>query len=78
MIYVDTPFDGWCHMVADSIEELHVFADKLGINRQRFQDKPFRPHYDLRPRTRRKAVELGAKEVQRRELMLVLKNNYGR
>ena len=77
MIYVDTPFDGWCHMVSDNIEELHTFALNLGLERYRFQNKPYQPHYDLRPRLRKKAVENGAKEVQRRELFLILKNNYG-
>lgn len=77
MIYVDTPFDGWCHMVADSLEELHTFAERLGINRARFQNKPKRPHYDLRPKKRKKAIELGAVEVQRRDLMMVLRKQFG-
>jgi hypothetical protein len=77
MIYVDTPFDGWCHMVADSLEELHEFALKMGINPERFQNKPKRPHYDLRPKRRRQAVNMGAIEVQRKVLMEVLQKNYG-
>ena len=55
----------WCHMVSDhSFEELHEFADRLGIPRSRFQ----RDHYDLHPELRSRAVELGAGEVSIHEL----------
>ena len=38
------PFKHWSHMVSDeSFEELHAFAERLGIPRHRFQSD----HYDL-------------------------------
>ena len=50
----------WCHMVSDaSFEELHAFAARLGIPRERFQ----RDHYDLPPALRERAVAEGAREV---------------
>jgi hypothetical protein len=59
------PFSHWCHMVSDvSFEELHAFAERLGIPRRRFQGD----HYDLPPHLRARAVTLGAEEVGAREL----------
>lgn len=72
MIYIDslkayTPKKGWrwnssCHMFADSLEELHEFADKIGMKRTWFQDTKL-PHYDLTAKRRQLAVHLGAIEV---------------
>ena len=56
----------WCHMASDvSFEELHDFAARLGIPRERFQGD----HYDLPPWLRASAVALGAEEVPTRELL---------
>lgn len=58
-----------CHLYADTIEELHQFADHLGLRRSWFQHKPghYRlPHYDLTPGMRRRAVQSGAVEQTRR------------
>ncbi len=61
-----------CHMVADNLEALHAMADKLGIARRWFQNKPGRvPHYDLCKAKRAKAIKLGAVEVTWRELVAV-------
>ena len=50
----------WCHMVSDeSVEVLHQFAAKIGLKRKAFHSVS-RPHYDLRPSTRRLAVSMGA------------------
>ena len=58
----------WCHMVSDeSVEEQHAFAAKIGLKRKSFQSLS-RPHYDLRPSTRRLAVSMGAEEVGMRDL----------
>jgi hypothetical protein len=57
------PFDkGSCHLTADTLEELHAFAARLGMRRAWFQDHPLCPHYDLTPGRREVAVRLGAKE----------------
>ena len=56
----------WCHLTADTADELHAFAAMLGLRRWRFQSKPGRPwvdHYDIPEPKRREAVALGAVEV---------------
>jgi Protein of unknown function (DUF4031) len=73
MILVDPirrhPAGEWCHMVSDeSVEELHEFATTIGLKRKAFQGVS-RPHYDLRPSTRRLAVSMGAQEVGMRDLV---------
>ena len=53
--------------MADTDEELHSFAEKLGMKRSWFQ-KGRTNHYDLMEARRDLAVQLGAKELTRREL----------
>jgi Protein of unknown function (DUF4031) len=66
-IYVDEPrwrWRGklWCHMAADSLDELHTFAQRLGLRRDWFQGPPTAsfPHYDLTETKRQAALRLGA------------------
>jgi len=69
--------DRWSHLVADTDEELHAFARRLGMRRAWFQDKPGRPHhahYDLPERARAEAVALGAVEVTWRQLGRMLRD----
>ena len=61
-----------CHMVADTLAELHAMADEIGMRRVWFQAKSF-PHYDLSQPRRRAAVMLGAIEVDRRQLVAVMR-----
>lgn len=74
MIYVDAAvweFKGalWCHLAADTLDELHEGAKALGLRRQWFQSptKASWPHYDLSPKRRSKAVEMGARQIGRHE-----------
>lgn len=56
----------WAHLVSDeSYDELHVFAERLGIPREAFQGD----HYDVPTDVRLTAVELGAEAVDARELV---------
>ena len=48
------------HLTADSIDELHEFAAKLGLKRKWFQDHPWHPHYDIGGRFYQEAINLGA------------------
>lgn len=50
----------WSHMWADTHEELHAMAQRIGMKREWFQDKPRFPHYDLVPTRRAHAIRLGA------------------
>ncbi len=71
MILVDDPLwlwrgRRWCHLVSDeSSDELHAFAERLGMPRHVFQGD----HYDLPEEHRARAVQLGATEVGSRELV---------
>jgi hypothetical protein len=56
-------WSGGGHMQADTLDELHAFADRIGLRREWFQSKPGRPendHYDLTGAGRELAIELGA------------------
>lgn len=62
-----------CHMYADTLEELHRMAEAIGMKRAWFQDKERLPHYDLVPARRARAVELGAIEHTREEMVAFMR-----
>lgn len=70
---------GYAHLVADTIENLHIFAKKIGVKRHWFQNKKGKnqPHYDIKGVFIEKARANGAIQVTRRELVSFLKENYG-
>jgi predicted metal-dependent HD superfamily phosphohydrolase len=56
----------WAHLVSDtSYQELHEFAEVLGIPRRAFQGD----HYDVPSEYRERAIALGARAVPSRELV---------
>lgn len=71
-VYVD-PINKWtgrglfaggsCHLTGDTLEELHAFAERIGMRRAWFQRHRIAPHYDLTPKRRDAAVRLGAVEL---------------
>lgn len=76
-VYVDNAFiparvgrltSRWCHMTADSTEELVAFARSIGLRAEWIQyPGTWKEHFDLTERRRAAAVEAGAKEVDRYE-----------
>jgi len=50
----------WCHLVADSLDELHVFALRIGLRRSWFQGRASFPHYDVTTEVRERALHAGA------------------
>lgn len=66
------PFSEACHMIADTVEELHAFAASIGLRRSWFQPKP--AHYDLTRSKRYQAVKQGAIEIDKRELVKKLRD----
>lgn len=56
----------WCHLVADSLDELHFFAKKMGLKRAWFQETASYPHYDVTIEVRAQALLYGAKSADRR------------
>lgn len=59
----------WCHMWADTTKELHTMAYDIGLKREWYQHHLWLPHYDLIPRTRKRAVDRGAIETTAREMV---------
>ncbi|MEO1061123.1 MAG: DUF4031 domain-containing protein [Actinomycetota bacterium] len=60
----------WAHLVSDdSLDELHEFAERLGVRRFSFQGD----HYDVPAHVRERAIELGAEDVDSRVLLRRLK-----
>jgi len=59
-----------CHMVADSVDELHAMADKIGVQRKWFQNKGI-PHYDICLSKISLALSCGAIKVSQRELVQI-------
>ena len=56
----------WAHLVSDeSYDELHAFAERLGIPRRAFQGD----HYDIPADARERAITLGAEAVDARVLV---------
>ncbi len=79
-VYVDdmrAPFGRMvmCHMLADTEEELHSMADKIGMQRK-WHQKPGTPqsHYDICLAKRALAIGFGAIEITRRQVASVIKN----
>ena len=68
MIFVDSIG----HMVSDAnLEELHVFAHRIGLNRRWFQgSRKNHPHYDLTTSmVRARAIRYGAKLIASKNLV---------
>lgn len=50
----------WCHMIADSIKELHEMAELINLRTGYAQYKNGLVHYDLTPSKRELAIRKGA------------------
>lgn len=62
----------WCHMIADTPEELHAMASAIGL-RVEWHQNDVGPneavtHYDLTPPKRALALRRGAIEISREEM----------
>lgn len=66
-------YSEFCHLLADTREELDAMADRIGMPRRFLQDHPWRWHYDLPEPLRAKAVAAGAVEVSMRQVADLLK-----
>lgn len=56
-----------CHMIADTADELHAMADRIGVARKWHQ----KDHYDISLAKRAMAVGFGAVEITWRECGLM-------
>lgn len=76
MVYVDdadVPKYGrkWCHMTADSLDELHVFAARIGLPPRAFHRGARHPHYDITADQRLNAIRRGARPISQREVVRI-------
>jgi hypothetical protein len=81
MVYVDDMKAQYgrmimCHMIADTVDELHAMADKIGIERRWFQASTNHPHYDISLSKRKLAVQFGAEEITARQTVELLRAIY--
>lgn len=60
------------HMLADSVDELHAFAESIGLRREWYQPTST-PHYDLTATRHKLALAKGAKRVNRTELVAIVR-----
>ncbi len=59
---------GSCHLTTDGeLEDLHLFAEKIGLKRKWFQSSSSVPHYDLTVSRRELALKNGAVFVSAKE-----------
>lgn len=56
-----------CHMLADTDDELHAMAARIGVARRWWQAPPHDSHYDICLSKRALAVKFGAVEIAARE-----------
>lgn len=74
-VYVDPLFTWgnqgqWCHMIADTLDELHHFASQIGLKRSWVHTSSTGiVHYDLRPSKRALAIQHGAIPVSAQEFI---------
>jgi len=62
-----------CHMLVDTINELHEMASKIGIQKRWFQHHGSTPHYDISLSKKKIALENGAIETDRRQLVKLIR-----
>ena len=63
----------WCHLVADSVAELHAFAAQLGLRPECFQDRTMYPHYDVTVSVQQRALALGAQVGDKKTIVACAK-----
>lgn len=68
----------WAHLMADTLDELHAFAARLGLPRRAFQHKRSGAHYDIDADLRSTALALGATPISRHRDRALVKAVVGR
>ena len=59
----------WCHMMADSLDELHHFAQLMKIDARLFHRTASYPHYDITLQMRVMAIAYGAIDADRKTII---------
>jgi len=78
VVLIDFPKNGWCHLVANTIPNLHSFAQSIGLNKCWYQNKRNKnqPHYDVKGAMIGKAINAGAKQVDSKTIVEFLRQHY--
>lgn len=64
-----------CHMIADTDEELHAMADRIGVARRWFQlPGTYKRHYDVAMSKRALAVAAGAVPITMSQMGRLVRN----
>lgn len=76
-VYVDRPVHRYgrmrmCHMLADTLDELHVMAARVGLKPEWFQAHST-PHYDVCKKNRELALRLGAIQADRKQVVALIR-----
>lgn len=61
-----------CHMIADTEDELHEMAERIGLQRKWYQSDASTPHYDVSLSRRALALQHGAVQCERREFVQII------
>lgn len=61
------------HMIGDNLEDLFAMARDIGMQASWFQPHSF-PHFDVSRARRARALELGAIEIDRREIVSLMRS----
>lgn len=59
----------WCHMLADTLQELHDFAALIEVDKRLFHRNASYPHYDVTVQMREIAIEYGAIPAGRKKII---------
>jgi len=64
-----------CHMIADTPDELHAMADRIGVARRWFQQPPSASfwHYDIATSKRTLDLRYGARACARDEFVAAIR-----
>ncbi len=74
--YVDRrPHPKRHHLAADTLDELHLLAERAHIHRRWFHSHPEHPHYDVNSLQRQWAIECGAIRARPREVLAAAKRS---
>lgn len=79
-VYIDAPKwkkpcgrKSYCHLTADTINELHTFAAEHQVKPHFFHNTSSGPHYDVQEEHHARLVAAGAVEVSSREILRIAK-----
>lgn len=72
MIYTDG-----IHIISDtSIDELHIFAEKISFKLEWFQNNNRHPHYDITTsKAKNRVIKAGAILISSKKLLKIIHNN---